>query len=373
MNIQDYFNQLKRKQIDDVEKAKDYYFENHCAFFRSRSKMETQLRSRNIAFTYTDKEKKEIQFRLSNISITSDDYRYQITYDSHEGFVLVLNLHLFCRIDLSSFLAFDAKIPQLYSEWKTIQDKVQEICEQNFKKNWERLVSKLAAESPNDTQWILKRVFEKILEHKIQTWQKEFRPHDDILSEFRRQGCPFHKEENGTDYFYEFGELKITYTHRMFSALIGYKGIECYTDREMSVERVRALAEIIPTLYNQTCDITNEAMKRTKLRSINQKTMENLLESKMQELSLEYAMYQWDGKKSFDGKGWYDKEKTVGIELKIKCKNRRCLMFHVRYEKMEQFLKILDELPKTIQTINALPFNALVSIYGNDVKWKKSE
>lgn len=48
-------------------------------------------------------------------------------------------------------------------------------------------------------------------------------------------------------------------------------------------------------------------------------------------------------------------------------------MFHVRYEKMEQFLKILDELPKTIQTINALPFNALVSIYGNDVKWKKSE
>lgn len=48
-------------------------------------------------------------------------------------------------------------------------------------------------------------------------------------------------------------------------------------------------------------------------------------------------------------------------------------MFHVRYEKMEQFLKILDELPKTIQTINALPFNALVSFYGNDVKWKKSE
>ena len=48
-------------------------------------------------------------------------------------------------------------------------------------------------------------------------------------------------------------------------------------------------------------------------------------------------------------------------------------MFHVRYEKMEQFLKIMDELPKTIETINALPFNALVSIYGNDVKWKKGE
>lgn len=159
----------------------------------------------------------------------------------------------------------------------------------------------------------------------------------------------------------------------MFSALIGYKGIECYTDREMSVERVRALAEIVPTLYNQTCIITDEAIKRTKLCGINKKTMEILLESKMQELSLEYVLYQWDGKKSFDGKGWYDKEKIVGIELKVKCKNRRCLTFHVRYEKMEQFLKILDELPKTVETINSLPFNALVSIYGNDVKWKKSE
>lgn len=93
----------------------------------------------------------------------------------------------------------------------------------------------------------------------------------------------------------------------------------------------------------------------------------------MQKLSLEYALYQWDGKKSYNGRGWYSEHDTVGIKLKIKCKNRRCLMFHVRYEKMEQFLKILDELPKTIQTINALPFNALVSIYGNDVKWKKSE
>ena len=373
MDIQDYFNQLKRKQIDDVEKAKDYYFENHCAFFRSRSKMETQLRSRNIPFTYTDKEQKKIQFQLSNISISSDDYRYQITYDSQEEFVLNMELRLFCRIDVSSFLAFDAKIPQLYSEWKSIEEKVREVCEQNFKKNWERFVMESVANSPNDSQWILKRVFEKILEHKIQTWPKELRPHDEILSEFRRQGCPFHKEENGTGYFCVFGELKITYTNRMFSALIGYKGVNCYTDKEMTLERVRALAEIVRTLYNLTCNITDEAVKRTKLRSINQKTMENLLESKMQELSLEYALYQWDGKKSFDGKGWYDKEKTVGIELKVKCKNRRCLTFHVRYEKMEQFLKILDELPKTVETINSLPFNALVSIYGNDVKWKKSE
>ena len=120
--------------------------------------------------------------------------------------------------------------------------------------------------------------------------------------------------------------------------------------------------------------MAEEGLERIKLRSINKKTMENLLETKMQELSLEYALYQWDGKKSSDGRrGWYNERGTIGIELKVKCKNRRCLMFHVRYEKMEQFLKIMDELPKTIETINALPFNALVSIYGNDVKWKKKE
>ena len=373
MENENYFDKLKRKQIDDIEKAKNYYFESHCTFFRSRSKMATQLRLRNIPFKYTDKEQKEIQFRLSNISITSNDYYYQITYDSHEGFVLVLNLHLLCWVDLSSFLTFDAKIPQLCSEWRSIEGRVREVCELNFKKNWESLVSKLAAESPNDTQWILKHVFEKILEQKIKTWPKEFRQHNNILSEFRRQGCPFRKEENGTDYFCKLGEVKISYTRRMFSALIEYKGIDCYTDKVLNGERIRALAEIVPALYNQTCIITDEAIKRTKLCGINKKTMESLLESKMQELSLEYVLYQWDGKKSFDGKGWYDDRQTVGIELKVKCKNRRCLTFHVRYEKMEQFLKILDELPKTVETINSLPFNAFVYIYGNNVKWKKSE
>ena len=158
----------------------------------------------------------------------------------------------------------------------------------------------------------------------------------------------------------------------MFSALIEYKGIDCYTDKVLNGERIRTLAEIIPALYNQTCIITDEAIKRTKLCGINKKTMESLLESKMQELSLEYALFKWDGKRSSNGE-WYNEQNTVGIELKIKCKNRRCLTFHVRYEKMEQFLKIMDELPRTIETINALPFNALVSIYGNDIHWKKVE
>lgn len=45
--------------------------------------------------------------------------------------------------------------------------------------------------------------------------------------------------------------------------------------------------------------------------------MESLLESKMQKLSLEYALYQWDGKKSYNGRGWYSEHDTVGIELKI--------------------------------------------------------
>lgn len=144
----------------------------------------------------------------------------------------------------------------------------------------------------------------------------------------------------------------------------------------MTVKSLRVLESIIPFLYEQACNITDNVLKQIKLRGINKTTIENLLEAKMKELKLEYNLIPWDGKhtetyyKSHNP--WYNGIYT-GIELKVKCKNRRCLTFHVRYEKMEQFLKILDELPKTVETINSLPFNALVSIYGNDVKWKKSE
>ena len=375
MDIQDFFDKLKHRQIDDIHEAKEHFFLNHWVYARSRSKMAVELPANNIPYTNPNHDPLKIQFRLSNIKVTCEEYYgiYDVVvYNSQGKADLDLSLHLHYPLALSSLLDYNAKLPKLFEEWNSIEQQVYDVCEQNFKKNWERFAMELTARSPNDSRWILKQVFEKILEHKIQTWPKEFRQHDNILSEFRRQGCSFRKEENGTDYFCKLGEVKISYTKRMFSALIEYKGIDCYTDKVLNGERIRTLAEIIPALYNQTCIITDEAIKRTKLCGINKKTMESLLESKMQELSLEYALFKWDGKRSSNGE-WYNEQNTVGIELKIKCKNRRCLTFHVRYEKMEQFLKIMDELPRTIETINALPFNALVSIYGNDIHWKKVE
>lgn len=370
MDIQDFFDKLKHRQIDDIHEAKEIFFLSHCTFFRSRSRMAVELPANNIPYTNPNHDPSRIQFQLSNIKVTCEEYHgiYDVVvYNSQGKADLDLSLHLYYRLALSSLLDYNAKLPKLFEEWNSIEQQVYDVCKQNFKKNWERFAMESTAGSPNDSRWILKQVFEKILEHKIQTWPKEIRQRDDILSYFHRQGCPFHKDENGTNYFCEFGELKIAYTGHMFSTLIGYKGIDCYTNRELTVERVRALAEIVPALYNQTCMITDEAIKRTKLCSINKKTMENLLETKMQELSLEYALFQWYGNEGCRS------GKAAGIELKIKCKNRRCLTFHVRYEKMEQFLKIINELPKTIETINSLPFNALVSIYGNNVKWKKPE
>lgn len=161
--------------------------------------------------------------------------------------------------------------------------------------------------------------------------------------------------------------MKITYKLKAFTAFIDYKGVNATLDCKLTAESIRALETLMPPLYELACNATEEGLKQLRLRSINKKAMDNLLEAKMKELSLEYALFQWYGNESCRS------GKAAGIELKIKCKNRRCLTFRVRYEKMEQFLKIINELPKTIETINSLPFNALVSIYGNNVKWKKKE
>lgn len=375
MEIQNYFDELKRIRIDDIHEAKERFFLIHWRYAKSRSKMEIQLRAKNIPFTYTNSEHTQIRIRLTNIGVTCNDCHYDVTfYNSLGENIMDLKLHLFNRIEFSSLLAYDARIPQLLKEWHDIEPQVKNICEQNFKNKWDEFVLEISNSTFPDPKRITSDAFVKMLKHKIQHWPRERRLQSAILSGFANEGCPFNKGKVPGYFFREFGEMKIGYTREAFVAYLDYKGAHCDLNCKLTVESVRALATLIPPLYEKACNVAEEGLKRIKLRSINKKTMENLLETKMQELSLEYALYQWDGKKSSDGRrGWYNERGTIGIELKVKCKNRRCLMFHVRYEKMEQFLKIMDELPKTIETINALPFNALVSIYGNDVKWKKKE
>ena len=375
MEIQNYFDELKRIRIDDIHEAKERFFLIHWRYAKSRSKMEIQLRAKNIPFTYTNSEHTQIRFRLTNIGVTCNDCHYDVTfYNSLGENIMDLKLHLFNRIEFSSLLAYDARIPQLLKEWHDIEPQVKNICEQNFKNKWDEFVLEISNSTFPDPKRITSDAFVKMLKHKIQHWPRERRLQSAILSGFANEGCPFNKGKVPGYFFREFGEMKIGYTREAFVAYLDYKGAHCDLNCKLTVESVRALATLIPPLYEKACNVAEEGLKRIKLRSINKKTMENLLETKMQELSLEYALYQWDGKKSSDGRrGWYNERGTIGIELKVKCKNRRCLMFHVRYEKMEQFLKIMDELPKTIETITALPFNALVSIYGNDVKWKKKE
>lgn len=379
MEIQNYFNQLKRSQTDDIHEAKERFFSNHWMYAQSSSKMASQLKAKNIPFTYTnnDKTKACIHFRLSNIEVTCNDCTYYVTVFNSKGKdVLDLTFMLYTRIELSSLLAYNTKIPQLWSEWSDIEPQVHNVCEQNFQNNWENLVIENTNSSSQDAKHIKSKVFEKILKHKIQHWQKERRLQCSILTDFANEGLSFNKDHKTNYHFREFGEMKITYNREAFTAIMDYKDVNAWLDCELTAKSVRALESIIPFLYEQTCKKTDYVLKQIKLRSINKTTIENLLEAKMKELKIEYNLTPWDGKhtetyyKSHDP--WY-KVNYTGIELKIKCKKRRCLTFHVRYEKMEQFLKILDELPKTVETINSLPFNALVYIYGNNVKWKKSE
>ena len=369
MENENYFDKLKRIHTDDIHEAKEHFFLNHWVFAKSRSKMANQLSAKNIPFTYTNSDKTEVHFWLPNIEVTCSDYIYRVViYNSHGEADVDLTFRLYTQIELSSLLAYDALIPQLWSEWSDIEPQVLHVCEQNFKNNWGIFVMEIANSSSPDAKRIRSEAFKKMLKHKIQQWPKERRLQSAILSDFANEGFPFNSGHKTGYYFREFGEMKITYKLKAFTAFIDYKGVNATLDCKLTAESIRALETLMPPLYELACNATEEGLKQLRLRSINKKAMDNLLEAKMKELSLEYALFQWYGNDESCRSG-----KAAGIELKIKCKNRRCLTFHVRYEKMEQFLKIINELPKTIETINSLPFNALVSIYGNNVKWKKGE
>ena len=242
-----------------------------------------------------------------------------------------LKLYLYTRIELSSLLAYDARIPQLLKEWHDIEPQVQNICEQNFKNKWEEFVLEISNSTFPDPKRITSDAFVKMLKHKIQHWPKERRLQSAILSDFANEGFPFNSGHKTGYYFREFGEMKITYKLKAFTAFMDYKGVNATLDCKLTAESIRALETLMPPLYELACNATEEGLKQLRLRSINKKAMDNLLEAKMKELSLEYTLFQWYGNESCRS------GKAVGIELKIKCKNRRCLTFHVRYEKMEQF------------------------------------
>ena len=403
MDIQKYFDDLKQQQINNHEIAKQLFFKGNFIYLQSRKKMVNQLRVYNIPFTYTDEDKKGIHFRLSNTEVacintdyfigdefgrrrlqrhTSNNYHIDdvVIYNSQGEVDFVLHLGLFnTSIELSSLLDYNDKIPKLLAEWKSIEQQVIDLCEKHFKIVLDEVLADTINSSEEEPKRITTRFFEVILKNKTQHWSAERRKPSTVLSDLAMAGLSFNEGKiNGISYyFYENGALKL-YCYKAPGLIfyIDYKEVSCDFDRSLTKESIHSLSAIVPAIYEQACEYSNKVLKQNKLRNINKSTMENLLEAKMKELKLEYNLIPWDGKhtetyyKSHNP--WYNGIYT-GIELKIKCKNRRCLTFHVRYEKMEQFLKILDELPKTIETINSLPFNALVSIYGNNVTWKKKK
>ena len=403
MDIQKFFDDLKQRQINNPEIAKQIFFKGNFIYLQSRKKMVNQLRNYNIPFTYTDEDKKEILFRLSNTEVacintdyfigdafgrprpqrhTSNNYHIDdvVIYNSQGEVDFVLHLGLFnTSIELSSLLDYNDKIPKLLAQWESIEQQVIDLCEKHFKRELDELLARTINSSEEDPKRITRLFFEVILGNKTQCWQQEQRKPSAVLSDLAKAGLHFNEgEDDGLHYsFYENGALKL-YFYKEFSSnfQLVYKDVFCPLYCKLTKERIRRLSSIVPAIYEQTCEYSNKVLKQNKLRNINKTTMENLLEAKMKELKLEYNLIPWDGKhietyyKSHNP--WYNGI-YIGIELKVKCKNRRCLTFHVRYEKMEQFLKIMDELPKTIETINSLPFNALVSIYGNNVMWKKKE
>ena len=379
MDINNYLKRLKNSSVCNIFLAKERFFLEYFKVLTSvtvatRIPLSQQLNDQNICFTYINNQKSDVCFWLSHMQCETfgnqKGCKLELTDDNGKSFFHTITFTLNRLTHLSTFISINKAAPKLLDDWLNIASEVERICEENLINSIQQDIQRY---SDTDAQAALQFIIEKLLDEQyISSWPNEYRGNNAILSYFSKNGCSFQKDPTRNLYFRDFGPIRVCYTDHILYAVVEYKGQFFDTKKMLTIERCQALAEMVPQVYQTVFKIMESTRKQEKLRSINQKTMENLLESKMQELSLEYVLYLWNGKKS-SNEIFYDKGKTIGIELKVKCKNRRCLTFHVRYEKMEQFLKILDELPKTIETINSLPFNALVSIYGNDVKWKKSE
>lgn len=378
MDIKEYLNKLKNSSVSNIDMAKERFFseffkELTCVSIATRNPLVQQLTDQNICFTYTNNQNSDICFRLSNMKCMTfgnqKGCKLELNDDNGNIFFHITTFTLNKLTHLSAFISINEAVPKLLEDWQNIASEVQNICEENLKN-----CIQLQIHSDTNPQEVLQFAVEKLLnEYYMSSWPNEYRGNNTILSYFSKNECPFQKDPSQNLYFHDFGPIRVIYTDHRLYAVLEYKGQIFGISKMLTIERCQVLAKMVPQVYQTVFKIIEDTQKQEKLRSINKNTMKSLIESKMQKLSLEYVQYQWDGRNSSNGKGWFNEKSSIGIELKVKCKNRRCLTFHVRYEKMEQFLKILDELPKTIETVNSLPFNALVSIYGNDVKWKKPE
>ena len=67
-----------------------------------------------------------------------------------------------------------------------------------------------------------------------------------ILSDFANEGFPFNSGHKTGYYFREFGEMKITYKLKAFTAFIDYKGVNATLDCKLTAESIRALETLMP-------------------------------------------------------------------------------------------------------------------------------
>ena len=110
MEIQNYFDDLKRLLTEDIHEAKERFFKIHWRYAKSRSKMETQLRAKNIPFTYMNSEHTQIRFRLTNIGVTCNDCHYDVTvYNSLGENIMDLKFHLIKGTSIFNFFSHTSR------------------------------------------------------------------------------------------------------------------------------------------------------------------------------------------------------------------------------------------------------------------------
>lgn len=378
-----FLYQLRRNDIHNLSMTKMIFFKENLIDSRGKPQasqaLEKQIiRAQQIKISYSDSEQQRIRCRLPYIEYGPSNAWYG-------GHVLnIYNQHgeLFAQtyfptrlgtsttIGLEDFIRMDEQIPELIKVWESIEPEVRKICEKRFIYYKERTISQTIASNQN-AQQIFQILFDMNLQHYLDEWTDEYRLFDEVLSDFAKEGYPFSKSNNPCR---NFEQVQISYFagFHVARAEIQYKDMEPITcNKWLNAKRCFELAAAIPQIYGKTRIIAVETLRKSKLRNINKKTMELLLENRTKELSLDYTTGMWQ-----------DDNGDNGVLLNIKCKKRRCLTLPIHYNCMELFRKMMDQLPQLIEETNKLqsikqvyqmPFNAMISSYGKGIEWKNNK
>lgn len=369
------------ENIITLTMAKKIFFEKYLLDSRGEKEagqaLEKQIiRTQQIKISYLDAEHKRIRCRLPYLGyerfVRRDEVKNTFNiYNQHgELFIQVEQYKLSSLIGLEELIRMDEQIPELIKVWKRIEPEVRKICKKRFIYYKERTISQTIA-SNQKAQQFFQILFNMNLQHYLDEWSDEIRLLDEVLSDFAKEGYPFPKSNNPCRNF-ELVQISYFAGHRVARAEIQYKNmkpIDC--NKWLNAKRCCKLAAVVPKIYEKTRTIAYEILRKSRLRNINKKAIESLLENRMKELSLEYTTNLWQ---NYNGDN--------GIVLNIKCKKRRCLTFPIHYEYMDQFRKMMVELPQLVEEINKLqsikqvcqlPFNATVSLYDKDIEWKKNK